>query len=106
MKNLGLPLPAEAISNFDAGANIEDMRQQILKAGFNQVKHWRQAMNQLIRDGEAFVNFMPSFPKDRELTDEEKKLRAEMVRLYDELSGKDSFDLATFEIIVIVAFKD
>ena len=63
-------------------------------------------MNFNLRTGEDFVNLRPFFPTNRPLTEEETLLRNEMIRLFDEASGKDTHDLCTWEIIVILAYKD
>ena len=62
-------------------------------------------MNLHIRTGEDFVNFRPLATDD--LTKEDvTKLRNELMRLYDEASGKETSDVCNFEITVILAYKD
>ena len=53
-------------------------------------------MNLSIRTGKDFVNFRPFFPTNRPLTDEKISTRNEMIRLFDEVSGKETHDLCTW----------
>ena len=105
-KNLGFPTPPKARSNFDLGNDISRIKEFMLQTGFTEVKYWHQQANFPIRTGEDFVNLKPAFPIDRPLTDNETKQRNEMIKLYDELSGKNNHDLCNFELIVILAYKD
>jgi len=105
-QNLGLPIPPKARNNFDVGNDILSIKEFMLRTGFSEVKYWHQQANFPIRTGEDFVNLKPAFPMDRPLTEDETKQRNEMIRLYDELSGKNNHDLCNFEIIVILCYKD
>ena len=104
LKNKGLPVPEEETvkTNFDVARDIKDFEAYFKQTGFNQVKYWYQPMNLHFRNGSDFMARSPlkdRFPDDKEVL-------AEMERLYDELSGKDSPDLRTFENMVILAYKD
>ena len=105
LKNKGLPVPEDDNSvktNFDVARDIKDFEAYFKQIGFNQVKYWYQPMNLHFRSGAEFMEKSPmrrGFPEDKEVL-------AEMERLYDELSGKDSPDLATFENMVILVYKD
>lgn len=92
--------PIDPQSNFEFAENIEEHCQKMKQAGFSQVKYWYQPMNLQYRDGEDYVS---NFGMVKGETGE---MRAEIVRLYDELSGAGTHDLKTFEIMNIVAYKD
>lgn len=104
-QNLGLPDGPKTRNGFDFALNISEMKELMLRKGFTEVKYWYQACNFNLRTGEEFVNFRPAFPTDRELTEEETATRNEMIRLYEEVSGRGTHDLCTFEIMVILAYK-
>ena len=70
------------------------------EAGFNQVKHWYQFTNPILRTGEEFLNRFPSF----ETLDE--GLRAAIRSTYDDMSGKNTTDMRYFEVMIILAFKE
>ena len=89
-------------TNFDASRDIKDFEAFFKQTGFSQVKYWYQPMNFNFRSGADYMANSPmrhGFPED-------KDVRTEMERLYDELSGKDSSDLRTFENMVILVYKD
>lgn len=70
------------------------------EAGFAQVKYWYQPMHLHYRDGEEFVNNFVS------VSGEKGEIRAEIIRLFDELAGSKTHNLNTFEAMIIVAYKD
>lgn len=87
-KNLGLEnLPSA--SNFDAGENIDQTRQLFLNAGFANVRVWNQPSNFPYFTGEDYVNtFFSGFDQDEtKWTDADRQLRAEMIKVYDEMNG-------------------
>ena len=43
MKNLGMSLPIEPLTNFDLGENMDKTKQLFIDAGFKFVKYWNQA---------------------------------------------------------------
>jgi len=105
-QNLGMPIDPKTLKPFELEANIDQIKELMQQAGFTEIKHWFQAMNLNIRTGFDFVNCRPEFMVDRPLTDEETLLRNEMSRVFDDMSGKGSHNLQTFEIMVILASKD
>lgn len=106
-QQLGLPIPTQNMSNFDCGNNLDQTKQWVRDAGFSQVKAWYQAMNNPWFDGESYVREFGQFnPDPSQWTDDDKKLRAAMVKIFDQMSGKDTEDLCTFEACFILCFKD
>ena len=72
-----------------------------LAAGFNEVKMWYQPANWHYRNGEEYVK---EFLEDiNPIVKEDAEVRAECIRLFDE-QCKD--ELKTFEVLVILAYKD
>ena len=70
--------------------------------GFSQIKYWYQPQNFPYRSGKEFLENAVnkhSFTNDPEV-------RAEMERIYDEQSGLNTSDMRTWEVMVILAFKD
>ena len=70
--------------------------------GFNQVKHWFQAQNQPFRNADEMINA----PFNLNLGKLDDQTKSEVKAVFDELSGKDSTDLKTFEAMIILAYKD
>ena len=71
-------------------------------AGFSQVKRWHQMMNHPIRTGADFIQ-VPIMAKLRAM---EQNIQDTVQAVYDERSGANTPDLRTFEVIIVLAFKD
>lgn len=100
-KKLGRKVPEELRSNFDLGEDLSGLKAECEKVGFKNIKIWNQPINMLWRNGKHFVEeFMYS------LDPEDKELKEEIVRQYDDLTGANTTDLKTFEISVIVCYRD
>lgn len=86
------------------------------QAGFSQVKRWYQAQNLGIRNGTDFLNMKDMSQttveagntaydqKDRQRL--EPELQEAIRDTYDELSGANTADERTLEVMIILAFKD
>lgn len=101
MKKLGREVPSEEKSNFDLGEDLTGLQADCEKVGFKNVKIWHQPINMLYRDGHQYVNeFLRSIDKN------DTELVNEIMRQYDELTGANTTDLKTFEVAVIVCYRD
>jgi hypothetical protein len=105
-KNLGIATPQNYLCNIELGDDILRIKEVMLKTGFNEVKYWHQQTNFPIRTGEDFVNLKPISHTESLNANDVIKLRNEMIRLYNELSGTKTHDFCNFESTVILAFKD
>ena len=103
---------AAASSHFDLSSGKRfPVEETLRQMGFSQVKMWYQPQNVLFRTGEEYVAFWES--KFKRLCakagfDEGKtaEVRKECVTEFDELSGASTSALRTFEVQVILCFKD
>ena len=93
----------------DEGANAVQM---LHDAGFKGVKKWTQATNLLFRTGKEFLDrfatglvtkWCAQYGFDDEI---KQKAIQDVEAVYDELSGKNTTDLKTFEMGVLLAFKE
>jgi len=72
-----------------------------LDAGFNEVKMWFQAGNWLYRNGKELVEkFLPG---NNEAYSKEKEVCDEIERIFDQKYKETN---NTFEILIIIAYKD
>jgi len=89
-----------------------DVEKTLREIGFSQVKMWLQPMNFLFRNGEDFMKGFGSGKLKGLCTragfDEQKmsELHTECVEEFDRVSGANTTDLRTFQVQVIVCFKD
>ena len=88
------------------------MKQMLADSGFKDVKVWEQPINVYFKDGEDFVTKFGDGRLNMEaksknlLPEQVQQMRKEAVDLFDELSGNKTTDLKTFQIAVILAFKE
>ena len=96
---MGKELPPLS-TNFNIQANIEEVKQEFIKAGFSPaIKHWYQQGNWIYDDGDDFVNkFMGTNP-------EVAKCDAQLHQILKEIYEDQGSDLRTFEFMIILVQK-
>jgi len=86
---------------YKLGNDKEGTKAMFLEAGFNEVKMWYQPVNWMYRDGEEYVKAFHD--EVNPIVKEDMAVRNECIRLFNE-NCKDS--VRTFEVLVILAYKD
>ena len=100
LANLKHDTPQGLLQTFTS-ADTQKTKELFLKSGYNEVKLWFQAANWLYRDGKEYVEkfmagYSPQYMGDKEIVDQ-------VIRLFD---TKYKEKMNTFELLVIVAYKD
>ena len=88
------------------------MVKDLKEIGFSQVKLWEQPMNLMFKSAEEYLlkvgnQRLKTYATANKSTEKEiEELRKEVKLAFDEMCGENTTNSDTFQIVVVIAFKE